>query len=129
MTDRLPDTMLAVTIPEFGGPDVLQPREVPRPVPGRGEILMQVAAAGVNNGDLVQRRGFYPPPPGASDYPGLEVSGVVAAVGDGTTRWQPGQSVCALMAGGGYAEYCVVPESMCLPVPEGIALVDAAALP
>lgn len=121
--------MRAVAIPRFGGPDVLEVVSVPMPQPGQGEVLIRVAAAGLNNGDLVQRRGNYPPPPGASDLPGLEVSGVVEATGPGVTRWSVGQPVCAILAGGGYAEYCVAPEGQCLPVPKGIALVDAAALP
>jgi len=119
----------AVTIPQPGGPDVLTWAEVPDPEPGPGEVLIEVAASAVNRADLLQRAGHYPPPPGAPPYPGLECSGRVAAVGSGTTAWRPGDAVCALLAGGGYAQRVVVPASHCLPVPRGVSLVDAAALP
>jgi NADPH2:quinone reductase len=117
-----------------GGPDALRPVELPEPVPGIGEVLVDVAAAGVNRADLLQRAGHYPPPPGAPAWPGLEVSGVVAAVGPGARRpddggWAVGDQVVALLAGGGYAERVVVPEGQVLPVPPSIGLVDAAALP
>lgn len=121
--------MRCVDIPAFGGPDVLRLTERPMPVPARGEVLVRVAAAGVNHGDMVQRRGHYPPPPGASDLPGLEVSGTIAALGPDTTGWQVGDTVCALLAGGGYAQYCAVAGTQCLPIPAGVSLVDAAALP
>jgi putative PIG3 family NAD(P)H quinone oxidoreductase len=121
--------MRAVIITEPGGPEVLQWEEVPDPVPGPGEVLIDVAAAGVNRADLLQRQGLYPPPPGAPDYPGMEVSGRIESVGAGVTGWQPGDEVCALMAGGGYAEKVAVPAGQVLPVPAGMDLVDAAALP
>ena len=121
--------MYAVTIPQPGGPDVLTWAEVPDPEPGPGEVLIEVAASAVNRADLLQRAGHYPPPPGAPPYPGLECSGRVAAVGSGTTAWEPGDEVCALVAGGGYAQRVAVPASHCLPVPRGVSLVDAAALP
>lgn len=124
-----PTDMTAIEISEFGGPQVLTPTSRPCPVPGHGEVLIKVAAAGVNRGDCVQRMGFYPAPPGASDLPGLEVSGTIAALGDGVTQWKEGDEVCALMAGGGYAEYAVVHEGSVLPKPQGVSLVDAAALP
>jgi putative PIG3 family NAD(P)H quinone oxidoreductase len=121
--------MQAVTITSPGGPDVLRLAEVPDPVPGPGEVLVEVAAAGINRADLLQRQGFYPPPPGAPEYPGLECSGRVRAVGPGVTGWQPGDEVCALLAGGGYAELVAVPAGQLLPVPAGVSLTEAAALP
>jgi len=121
--------MRAVEISQPGGPEVLRPVVRPVPSPGPGEVLIKVAAAGVNGPDLMQRKGLYPAPPGASDLPGLEVSGVVAAVGDKVKRWSPGNPVAALTNGGGYAEYCTVDASHCLPVPKGIALHDAGGLP
>ena len=121
--------MRAVVITEPGGPEVLQWEEVPDPEPGPGEVLIDVAAAGVNRADLLQRQGHYPPPPGASHYPGMEVSGRIVATGADVTGWQPGDEVCALMAGGGYAEKVAVPAGQVLPVPAGLSLVDAAALP
>jgi putative PIG3 family NAD(P)H quinone oxidoreductase len=121
--------MHAVVITEPGGPDVLQWTEVPDPVPGPGEVLVDVAASAVNRADLMQRQGFYPPPAGAPPYPGLECSGTVAAVGDGVTGWQPGDQVCALLAGGGYAEKVAVPAGQLLPIPKSTSLVEAAALP
>lgn len=126
---NVPATMNAVEISEFGGPDVLKLTECTTPQPAHGEVLIKVAAAGVNRGDCVQRMGFYPAPPGASDLPGLEVSGTVAAIGPGVSLWKEGDEVCALMAGGGYAEYAVVHEGSVLPTPEGVSLVEAAALP
>jgi putative PIG3 family NAD(P)H quinone oxidoreductase len=119
----------AVTISSPGGPEVLQWSEVDDPVPGPDEIVIAVAAAGVNRADLLQRAGFYPPPPGASPYPGMECSGVVAEVGSAVTQWTVGQPVCALLAGGGYAQRVAVPASQVLPVPNGVELVDAASLP
>ena len=121
--------MKAFTIPEFGGPDVLTLAEVERPVPRPGELLVRVAAAGVNRADLLQRQGYYSAPAGQSDVPGLEVSGVVEELGDGVEAWAVGDEVCALLAGGGYAEYACVPAGQVLPVPAGVSLVDAAALP
>ncbi|MCP9212682.1 NAD(P)H-quinone oxidoreductase [Streptomyces cucumeris] len=121
--------MHAITIPEPGGPEALLWAEVPDPVPGEGEVLIDVVAGGVNRADLLQRQGVYPPPPGASGYPGLECSGRIAAVGPGATGWTVGDEVCALLAGGGYAERVVVPAGQVLPVPEGVDLVTAAALP
>ena len=121
--------MYAVTIAAPGGPEVLTWSEVDDPVPGHEEIVIDVAAAGVNRADLLQRAGYYPPPPGAPPYPGLECSGVVAAVGPDAHQWQPGEQVCALLPGGGYAQRVAVHQSHVLPVPPGVSLVDAAALP
>ncbi|SCG59561.1 NAD(P)H-quinone oxidoreductase [Micromonospora coxensis] len=121
--------MRAMTIPEPGGPEALVWAEVPDPQPGPGEVVVDVRASAVNRADLLQRQGFYPPPPGAPAYPGLECSGVVGAVGAGVTGWEVGQEVCALLAGGGYAERVAVPAGQLLPVPAGVDLVDAAALP
>lgn len=121
--------MRAVTVPRPGGPEALVLAEVPDPVPGPGEVLVQVAAAGVNRADLLQRQGFYDPPPGASPYPGLECSGRVAAVGDEVAGWAPGDPVCALLSGGGYAELVCVPAGQLLPVPAGVLLEAAAGLP
>ena len=121
--------MIAIEIREPGGPDVLRPVERPDPVPGPGEVLIRVAAAGINRPDAMQRRGAYPPPPGASDIPGLEVAGTVVRVGDAVTRWRAGDTVCALVSGGGYATMCVAPAPQCLPVPSSLDLVHAAAVP
>ncbi|MCI4063249.1 NAD(P)H-quinone oxidoreductase [Micromonospora sp. R77] len=121
--------MRAITIPEPGGPEALVWAEVPDPQPGPGEVVVQVRASAVNRADLLQRQGHYPPPPGAPAYPGLECSGVVAALGPDVTGWEVGQEVCALLAGGGYAERVAVPAGQLLPVPAGVDLVDAAALP
>ncbi|MBC7373767.1 MAG: NAD(P)H-quinone oxidoreductase [Frankiales bacterium] len=121
--------MRAITLPSFGDADVLVPADVPDAVAGPGEVLVEVAATAVNRADLLQRRGFYAPPPGASPYPGLECSGRIAALGDGVTGWSVGDEVCALLSGGGYAELVAVPVGQLLPVPAGVALVDAAALP
>jgi putative PIG3 family NAD(P)H quinone oxidoreductase len=121
--------MRAVIAQGTGGPDVLGVAEVPDPVPGAGEVLVRVAAAGLNRADLLQRQGFYPPPPGASEIIGMECSGTVAALGDGVTQWQVGDEVCALLAGGGYAELVAVPAGQLMPVPAGIDLVTAAAIP
>lgn len=121
--------MRAVTQTSPGGPETLVVTELPDPVPGPGEVLIEVAATAVNRADLLQRQGFYPPPPGASDVIGLECSGTVAAVGEGVTAWAVGDQVCALLAGGGYASLVVVPEGQVMPVPEGVDLVTAAALP
>ena len=121
--------MHAIVISEPGGPEVLSWREIPDPVPGPGEVLIDVAASAVNRADLLQRRGLYPPPPGASEVPGLECSGTVLEVGPDVVDIAPGDQVCALLAGGGYAERVTVPWQQVLPVPEGVSLVDAAALP
>jgi len=125
----LPDTMQAIEITEPGEADVLVPGTRPVPQPASGEVLVRVAAAGVNRPDVAQRKGVYPPPPGASDIPGLEISGEVVALGDGVTEFAIGDAVCALVAGGGYAEYCAAPVPQTLPVPEGMDLVAAAGLP
>ena len=125
----LPDTMTAIEITEHGGPEVLKPVRRPVPAPGDGEVLIKVAAAGVNRPDLAQRAGLYPPPPGASDLPGLEVAGEIVALGGGAEGVAVGDPVCALAPGGGYAEYCALPAAHCLPVPRGYDMVRAAALP
>ena len=125
----IPETMRVVEITEPGPPEALQIRTRPLPVPGAGEVSIRVAAAGVNRADTMQRKGNYPPPPGASDIPGLEVSGTVAGVGQGVSGLAVGDEVCALLTGGGYAEYCVAPAPQCLPLPAGVSLIDAAALP
>ena len=121
--------MRAVVITSPGGPEVLQLEEVPDPVPGEDEVVVQVVAAGVNPADLMQRQGFYPPPLGAPAYPGLECSGRIAAAGPGVSGWREGDAVCALLAGGGYAEQVAVPAGQLLPIPGGVSLADAAALP
>ncbi len=121
--------MYAVTLPSYGDVDVLTWTEVPDPEPAPGEVLVEVAASGVNAADLVQRRGGYPAPPGAPPWPGLECSGTVVALGSGVTGWAVGDEVCALLAGGGYAERVAVPAGQVLPVPPGVSLVEAAALP
>ena len=129
MSSELPEKMRAVEITEPGGPDVLKPVEVDRPDPAHGQILIRVAYAGVNRPDALQRAGSYAPPPTASPLPGLEASGTVAAVGPGVTDWTVGDEVCALLPGGGYAEYVVTPAAHALPVPNGMALREAACLP
>jgi len=121
--------VICVEISQPGGPEVLKPAERPDPVPGPGEVLIGVAAAGLNRPDVLQRRGAYPPPPGASDIPGLEVAGTVAAVGAGVEGWRTGDAVCALVSGGGYATMCVAPAPQCLRVPATLDLVAAAAIP
>jgi NADPH2:quinone reductase len=121
--------MRCVEISTPGGPEVLVPVERPDPVPGDGEVLIAVAAAGVNRPDVLQRRGQYPPPRGASDIPGLEVAGTVAAIGDGVRDWQIGDRVCALVSGGGYATLCVAPAPQCLPIPAPLDFIAAAAVP
>ncbi len=121
--------MRAVVITEPGEPEVLNWQEVPDPVPGPGEVVIDVAASGVNRADLMQRQGFYPPPPGAPPYPGLECSGRVRAVGAAVTGWRPGDQVCALLAGGGYAEQVAVPAGQLLPVPDSVDTTTAAAFP
>lgn len=121
--------MIAVAISTPGGPDVLQPIEIAQPRPRPREVLIRVAAAGVNRPDLMQREGKYPPPPGASDIPGLEVAGTIAACGSDVARWREGDQVCALVAGGGYAEYCVAPDVQCLPIPSTVDTMSAAGMP
>jgi NADPH2:quinone reductase len=121
--------LLCIEIASPGGPEVLRQVERDDPAPGPGEILIRVAAAGVNRPDVLQRRGRYPPPPGASDIPGLEVGGTVAALGDGVRGWRVGDRVCALVAGGGYATLCVAPAPQCLPVPASLDLVASGAVP
>jgi len=122
--------MKAIVITHPGGPEVLQIQERPVPVPGDQEVLIEVHAAGVNRPDVAQRKGHYPAPHGASpDIPGLEIAGVVSALGAACSRWKIGDKVCALVTGGGYAEYCTVPEQQCLPVPENLSFVEAASLP
>lgn len=121
--------MHAITIPEPGGPEALVWAEVPDPVPGEGEVLVDVAASAVNRADLLQRQGFYDPPPGASPYPGLECAGRIAAVGPGVSGWAVGDEVCALLGGGGYAEKVAIPAGQLLPVPKGMDVTTAAGLP
>lgn len=125
----LPTTMTAIAIPVPGGPEALVPEQRPVPVPGKGEILVEVTAAGVNRPDVMQRRGLYPPPPGASDIPGLEIAGKVAALGEGVTRWRVSDAVMALVSGGGYAQYCLAHESHALAVPPNLTMAEAAAIP
>jgi len=121
--------MIAIEISQPGEPEVLVPVERPRPEPAAGEVLIKVVAAGVNRPDVMQRRGRYPPPPGASDIPGLEVSGRIEAVGSGVARFAVGDAVCALVSGGGYTEYCVAPAPQCLPAPRHLELTHAAGIP
>ncbi|WP_444931862.1 NAD(P)H-quinone oxidoreductase [Microbulbifer sp. SSSA002] len=121
--------MRFIDLPAFGGPEVMQLQEMERPTPGPDEVLIRVAAAGVNRPDIVQRQGHYPPPAGASAVLGLEVAGEVVAIGGKVARWQVGDKVCALTNGGGYAEYAVAPEGQCLPIPANLTPVEAAALP
>ena len=125
----IPVTMTVVEITEFGPPDGLRPCRRDTPVPEAGEVLIEVVYAGVNRPDVIQRQGFYPPPPGASDLPGLEVAGTVVAVAGDVTDWRVGDRCCALVNGGGYAEYCTAPAGQCLPIPDGYDLRRAAALP
>ena len=129
MPAELPKTMTAMAIKTPGGPEVLVAEERPLPQPGPGEILVRVRAAGVNRPDVAQRSGHYPPPPGASDLPGLEVAGEVAALGEGARRFAIGDKVCALAPGGGYAQFCKLHETSALPIPEGLSMVEAAAVP
>jgi len=121
--------MRAVLATQPGGPDALEIVELPDPTPGPGEVVVDIAAAGLNRADLLQRQGHYPPPPGATDVLGMECSGTVSAVGEGVEGWQVGDEVCALLASGGYATRVAVPAGQLMPVPEGLSLVDAAALP
>jgi NADPH:quinone reductase len=125
----IPTEMRAVEIKQPGGPEVLVPTRRPVPQPAKGEVLIRVAAAGVNRPDVFQRQGSYAPPPGTTDLPGLEVAGEVVAIGPETAHWKVGDKVTALVAGGGYAEYCVAPAPQCLPIPDGLTMIEAAALP
>jgi len=125
----LPAQMTVIGITSPGGPEVLVPEERPVPKPGAGEILVKLEAAGVNRPDVAQRKGHYPPPPGASDIPGLEIAGEVVALGEGVSRWKLGDKVMALVSGGGYAQYCLAHESHALPVPAGLSMTEAAAIP
>jgi NADPH2:quinone reductase len=127
--NSIPATMTAIAIKSPGGPEVLVPEQRPVPQPREGEILVKVAAAGVNRPDVVQRKGLYPPPPGVTDIPGLEIAGTVVARGTGVRRWMPGDQITALVSGGGYAEYCVAHESHALPIPAGLTAIEAAAVP
>ena len=129
MPMAIPATMTAIEIPTPGGPECLVPTTRPVPKPAHGEVLVRVAGAGINRADTLQREGKYPMPPGATDIPGLECSGVVVALGEGTSRWQVGDRVCALLSGGGYAEYINVPEPQCMAIPEGVDLVEAGGIP
>lgn len=129
MAKPVPTQMRAIEISSFGGPDVLRPGQRPVPAPAAGEVLIEVAAAGVNRPDVLQRKGGYPPPPGASDIPGLEVAGTIVALGPQTTAWNLGDKVCALVTGGGYAGYVAAPAAQCLPIPRGLTLEQAASLP
>lgn len=125
----IPDTMTCVEIAEPGGPEQLRTTQRPVPAPAKGEVLIKVAAAGVNRPDVVQRQGHYAPPEGTTDIPGLEVSGTVVGLGEGAGDWALGDRLCALVAGGGYGEYVTAPTEQCLPVPEGLSMIEAAALP
>ena len=125
----LPASMRAVEITQPGKPEVLKVGTRPVPAPKPGEVLIQVAAAGINRPDVLQRTGNYPPPPGASDIPGLEIAGTVVALGEGVTQWKMGDELCALVQGGGYAEYCTAPAPQCLPIPAGLMPIQAAAIP
>ncbi|MEQ1541227.1 MAG: NAD(P)H-quinone oxidoreductase [Novosphingobium sp.] len=127
--NQKPETMTAIGFDAPGGPDVLRPETVPVPVPGPGQVLVKVAFAGVNRPDVIQRQGFYPPPPGASPIPGLEIAGEVVALGGDADPALLGRKVCALVSGGGYAEYCLAEAAVCLPVPDDLPLASAAALP
>src|ERR1700742_4021670 len=121
--------MRAIVVERPGSADSLRIAEIPRPAPGPGEILIKVAAAGLNRADIVQRQGHYPPPAGITEILGMEVSGHVSTIGTNVARWKVGDTVCALLAGGGYAEYCVVPQGQVLPIPEGVSVEDSASLP
>jgi NADPH2:quinone reductase len=121
--------MTVIEISSFGGPEVLKMAEREKPKPNPGEVLIRVEAAGVSRADIMQRQGKYPPPPGASDIPGLDVAGVIESVGDQVINWHPGQRVCAIVAGGGYAEFCIAPAVQVLPVPDGWTTLEAATLP
>ncbi|HEX4750088.1 MAG TPA: NAD(P)H-quinone oxidoreductase [Bryobacteraceae bacterium] len=121
--------MLGIEISHPGGPEVLRPADFPKPVPGDSEVLVRVEAAGVSRADTLQRKGYYPPPPGVCNIPGLDISGVVQSTGNGVENLHPGDHVCAIVAGGGYAQYCAVPAVQVLPIPEGWSAIEAASLP
>ena len=125
----IPDRMTAVEITRFGPAEVLKPVDMAIPVPAAGEVLIRVEACGLNRGDIVQRQGGYPPPPGISNIPGLEIAGEVVGLGPGSGEWRIGDRVCALIAGGGYAEYAVAPQVQCLPLPKGLSAIEGASLP
>ena len=125
---NLPTTMTAIEISKYGPPECLKPTERPVPNPGPGEVLIRVVSAGVNRPDVMQRLGSYPPPPGASDIPGLEVAGTIVALGEGAEGWSISDKCCALVAGGGYAEYCTAPAATCMPIPKGFSLEAAASV-
>jgi NADPH:quinone reductase len=127
--NQLPASMTVIGIRVSGGPEMLTPERRPVPAPAAGEILIKVAAAGVNRPDVMQRKGLYPPPPGATDIPGLEIAGEVVAIGSGVTRWKKADKVMALVVGGGYAEFALAHESHALPVPENVSMLEAAAIP
>ena len=129
MSDALPAEMTVIEISEPGGPEMLVPAKRDVPEPGHGEILIKAAAVGINRPDVMQRQGTYPVPPGASDLPGLEVAGTVAAIGPGVDQWKVGDAVCALTPGGSYAEFCTTPAAHALPVPEGLSMIEAGAMP
>ena len=129
MTRTVPTTMRAIEISAPGAPDVLRPTQRPVPQPAAGEVLIQVAYAGVNRPDVLQRKGGYPPPPGASDIPGLEIAGTIVSLGANVAEWAIGSQVCALVTGGGYAQYVSAPAVQCLPIPKGLSPVEAAGLP
>lgn len=129
MPEHLPDQMTVIVADPVGGPDVMRLAHRAVPIPGPGEVLIKTHGAGVNGADLREREGKYPVPPGAPDIMGLEVSGTIAATGQGCDRFKPGEPVCALLIGGGYAEYALAPEGQCMPVPSGVSLIDAAGLP
>ncbi len=129
MPDALPADMTVIEITEPGGPEMLVPAKRGVPEPGHGEILIKAAAVGINRPDVMQRQGSYPVPPGASDLPGLEVAGTVAAVGPGVDLWNVGDEVCALTPGGSYAEFCTTPAAHALPVPKGLSMIEAGAMP
>lgn len=124
-----PSTMTGIALNGKGGPEVLQPQSMAVPMPGPGQVLVKVAAAGVNRPDVQQRMGAYPPPPGHSPLPGLEIAGEVAVVGTGVARWKAGDQVCALVNGGGYAEYCIAEDVQALPIPKGVAMAEAGGIP
>src|SRR6202171_6181045 len=126
---KVPTVMTAIVIRSPGGPDMLVPQERPVPAPGPHEVLVKVAAAGVNRPDVMQRKGLYPPPPGATDIPGLEIAGEVVALGPKAKRWKPGDKVMGLVVGGGYAQFCPVHENHALPIPERLSRIEAAAVP
>jgi putative PIG3 family NAD(P)H quinone oxidoreductase len=129
VSGEIPEEMSFIDLPEFGGPEVLTPAKGPVPSVQPGEVLVRVHAAGVNRPDVLQRKGGYNPPPGASPIPGLEIAGEIVAAAPDVKGWKPGDTVCALVAGGGYAEYCTAPAPQCLPVPKGLSMIEAAGLP